>query len=280
MKKEHLFGILMIAFALAVFTGCRNQQGVAPKGSDKSAKKGGGDDHDHGPGPHGGTIIEFGQWHGEFTVNHKSQETTIYILGEDAKTAVPVKADTLLLSIKDPQFQVELKAVPVDGEPKGMSSRYIGKHEKLGKEQEFAGTLSGEIDGTPYAGDFKEKLQSHDHKHDKKESSKSSPKPETDAREAKVFLTSGGIYTRADIEKNGHTVPSIKFKGVFWSHDDNLKVGDKICPVTDNKADPQCSWWVDGKKYEFCCPPCLEKFVKWAKESPEKVKAPGDYVKR
>jgi hypothetical protein len=46
----------------------------------------------------------------------------------DAKTAAPIKADLLLLSINEPQFQVELKAVPLDGEPRGKSSRFVGKH--------------------------------------------------------------------------------------------------------------------------------------------------------
>ena len=29
---------------------------------------------------------------------------------------------------------------------------------------------------------------------------------------------------------------------------------------------------VNGKRYEFCCTPCLDKFVKWAKEKPDKIK--------
>ncbi|MBI3468241.1 MAG: hypothetical protein HY000_35000 [Planctomycetes bacterium] len=49
-----------------------------------------------------------------------------------------------------------MKPSPDKGDPQGLSSRFVGKHEKLGKEQEFAGTISGEIDGKPYAGDFKE----------------------------------------------------------------------------------------------------------------------------
>jgi hypothetical protein len=64
-----------------------------------------------------------------------------------------------------------------------------------------------------------------------------------------------------------------------WAHEDDLKAGDKVCPVTANKADPQCEWYVNGQKYEFCCPPCLEKFVGWAKTQPDKVKPPEAYVK-
>jgi hypothetical protein len=166
MKKLHLFGILLMALALAVFTGCNNQQGGRPKDGGK-AKTGGDDDHDHGPGPHGGTIIEFGQWHGEFDVNHKTKEATVYILGSDAKTAAPIHVEKLLISIKTPQFQLELKAAPQEGDPAGKSSRFVGKHENFGKEQEFEGTLTGMLDGKQINGDFKE--QEHkDHKHEKK----------------------------------------------------------------------------------------------------------------
>lgn len=135
----------------------------------------------------------------------------------------------------------------------------------------------GEIDGKPSQGEFKEELEGHGHTGSATASSKTAGKP-TD-RETALFLTPGGIYTVSDIEKNGRVVPSVKFQGISWSHDDDLKKGDKVCPVTDNKADAQCIWYVNGKKYEFCCPPCLEKFVGWAKNQPEKVKAPEAYVK-
>jgi hypothetical protein len=161
MRKFPLVGVGLLV--LAVFAGCTGQQGGTPR-SGTSTSKG---DHDHGPGPHDGTIIEFGKWHGEFTVNHKTQEATVYILEEDAKTAAPILVEKLLLSIKTPQFQAELKAVPQQGDPAGKSSRFVGKHENFGKEQEFEGTLSGVIEGKPYAGDFKEE-EHKDHKHDKK----------------------------------------------------------------------------------------------------------------
>jgi hypothetical protein len=79
-------------------------------------------------------------------------------LGSDEKTPAPIKATDgkLLLTIKEPSFQVELTAQPLEGEADGNSSRFVGKDEKLGVVQEFAGTISGEVDGTPYAGDFME----------------------------------------------------------------------------------------------------------------------------
>jgi YHS domain-containing protein len=95
-----------------------------------------------------------------------------------------------------------------------------------------------------------------------------------------LYLTPGGIYTEADIAANGNQTGNQKFRGFVPKHDLKPKVGDKICPITLTKANPQCSWIVGGKTYEFCCPPCVEEFVKLAKEQPEEVKEPADYVKR
>lgn len=159
MREAHWFGVGTLLLGLALVTGCGNQ-GTSPRGGEKATTIGGGkeEDHSHGTGPHGGAVFDLGggTYHAEFTVDHRKQQATVYTLGSDAKTAAPVKADLLLLSIKEPPFQVELKAIPLSGEPKGKSSRFVGQHERLGKEQEFAGTVSGLIDGKPYAGDFKE----------------------------------------------------------------------------------------------------------------------------
>jgi hypothetical protein len=106
-----------------------------------------------------------GKYHVEFTVDHDNRQATVYILGSDEKTASPIQADNVLLSINEPSFQMELAAKPLDGEYVGTSSRFVGEHEQLGKVQEFAGTISGEVDGTPYAGDFHETPHEIDHQH-------------------------------------------------------------------------------------------------------------------
>lgn len=142
-----------------------------------AAKDDHGHDHDagghehggHGAGPHDGTLADWGggKYHVEFTVDHGKKETVIYILGGDEKTPTPVKTSdgTLLLTITEPAFQVTLKASPLDSEKDGASSRYVGHHESLGIVREFAGSISAEIDGTPYAGDFKEEPHgAHDYK--------------------------------------------------------------------------------------------------------------------
>ena len=151
--KMFSFGLLGLALVLA---GCDSKKTeVVPKPADKTGVKK--DDHEHGAGPHDGTIIELGKYHGEFVVDHKKKEATVYILDGDVKNPEPITAKKLSLSIKKPQFQIELKALPLDTDPKDKCSRFVGTHEAFGKEQEFEGTVSGEIDGKPYLGDFKEK---------------------------------------------------------------------------------------------------------------------------
>ncbi|MBI3468242.1 MAG: hypothetical protein HY000_35005 [Planctomycetes bacterium] len=168
--------ILMSGMALvAVLTlavGCTRPAGDTPKGGAKSGKdgdaKGGKPAKEvhaaHGEGPHGGAVGDWGggKYHFEFTVDHDKKEATVYILGSDEKTPAPIKAKDgqLSLSIKGlknkDEYKVVLKAEPQKGDSEGKASRFIGKDDKLGMVQEFAGTVSGEADGTPYSGDFKE----------------------------------------------------------------------------------------------------------------------------
>ncbi len=165
MTRFALSTSLLLTLTLAV--GCGDQSAPAPNStpapsaSSTLAKDDHGHKHaGHGAGPHEGTLADWGggKYHVEFNVDHDKQEATVYVLGGDEKTPSPIKAadGKLLLSIKGPSFQVELTAMPLDGETDGTSSRFVGKHEMLGVVQEFDGTISGEVDGTPYAGDFKE----------------------------------------------------------------------------------------------------------------------------
>ena len=101
----------------------------------------------------------------EFCVDHDKKEATVYLVGSDEKSPLPIKADKILLTIKQPQFQLELSAKPLNGEVDGAASRFVGVHDNLGLVQEFAGTISGEVDGTPYSGEFAEEAHvGHDHK--------------------------------------------------------------------------------------------------------------------
>lgn len=178
MKTYQQATTLAALFAATMFAvGCGEAEKPAPaKAPAVTAKDDHGHEHDHdhhAPGPHDGVLADWGggKFHVEFCVDHDKQEATVYVLGSDEKTAAPIKVaeGKLLLTIKDPSFQVELQPQPLDGEAEGTCSRFVGKHEKLGKVQEFSGTISGEVDGTPYAGDFAEEPHGeHGHEHKKK----------------------------------------------------------------------------------------------------------------
>jgi len=155
--------------ALLAAIGCGKEATKPPQASNNaSAPAAKGDEHSHGDAPHGGTIADWGggAYHVEFTVDHDAKSTAVYILGDDAVTAAPVKAEKLLLTINEPAFQVELTPDPQTGETGDAASRFVGQHENLGIVREFAGTISGEVDGTPYAGDFKEVAGGHGHGHE------------------------------------------------------------------------------------------------------------------
>jgi hypothetical protein len=170
MKTVKLFGLCALVFGLAA-VGCEKAAPTsAPTGGDKKtvgkgdAHKEEGDDHDHGPGPHGGTVIELGKYHGEFVVDHKKKEATVYILAGNVKTPVPLKAEKVELTITKPMFQVEMKPMPLEGEKDGASSRFVATHDNFGVEQEFAGAVIIKVGDKTYDGDFKEKP----HKDEKK----------------------------------------------------------------------------------------------------------------
>ena len=119
--------------------------------------------HSHAPGPHGGAFVDWGggKFHVEFLVDHENQEAATYVYGSDEKTPSPINATEISLTIKEPSLTIALKPVPQNGDPDGSASCFVGKHEILAKAQEYEGSLSGVVDGTPFSGKFKE--DSHDH---------------------------------------------------------------------------------------------------------------------
>ena len=153
--RAKLFALGVLVVGLTPVGCSKPADPVKPAATAKS------DDHEHAAGPHGGTVLDFGKHHAEFCMDHPKKQATVYILDGKIKNPAPIPAAKLLLSIKKPAFQVDLVAAPLDTDPKGTASRFVATHENFAKEQEFEGTVSGEIDGKPYLGDFKE--EAHDH---------------------------------------------------------------------------------------------------------------------
>lgn len=169
MQRNGFAAIACVA-TIGFFAGC-DQQAAPAKPATPTATAESEDGHDHaegehaahGAGPHDGTLADWGggAYHVEFTVDHDKQQATVYILGDDEKTATPIAAEEIQLTIIDPEMSVILKANPQEGDGDGQASRFVGTHEKLGVVQEYAGTISGVIEETPYSGDFAEVAHGH-----------------------------------------------------------------------------------------------------------------------
>jgi hypothetical protein len=148
----------LAALMLALVAGCDNKPPTTQKEKEKDKVE-----HSH-VAPHDGTIIELGddEYHGEFLVDHKAKEATVYILAKDAKTPMPLKEKHIDLTLKlTPPLQLKMEQKPDKGDPEGCASRYVVKHDAFAKEQEFEGSISVVVNGKPYSGSFKE--EPHDH---------------------------------------------------------------------------------------------------------------------
>ena len=112
MKKFRLSG-LFVFLGLVAFTGCNKEQNESPKAHGKPEKV----SHEHGTGPHGGTVFDFGRWHAEFTVSHKDQEATVYILVSDEKTrtAIPTSPSSRRTARRRPRTSRRWASLPANG---------------------------------------------------------------------------------------------------------------------------------------------------------------------
>ena len=119
-------------------------------------------DHTHGTGPNGGVVFDLGSHHAEFTVDHAKKECTILVLGDDEKTPTAVAATEFILTTKETKTKdgkvvppMTIMLTPADAAD-GKASKFVGTDPGIGNVADFEGTVSGEIDGKPSQGEFKE----------------------------------------------------------------------------------------------------------------------------
>jgi hypothetical protein len=235
------------------------------------------EDHGHKAGSHGGIIVSLGRdsYHVEAIIT-KTGELRLYTLGKDETRVIDIETQPLIAYVKaegsSDSTELEIRPQPQPGDGEGKASLFVAQlpEDLTGTSIEVA-VPNIAIGGERFRLGFTNKSDLHD--------SDARPEKISDEAESNLYLTPGGLYTQADIEANGNVTASKKFAAFHAAHDLKPKVGDKLCPVTLTKANPQCSWIVGGKKYEFCCPPCINEFVTLAKTKPEEVKDPGQYVK-
>ena len=119
-------------------------------------------EHTHGTGPNGGVVFDLGSHHAEFTVDHPKKECTILVLGDDEKTPTTVTATELILNIKGTKTAdgtvvapMTITMSPVNAMD-GKAATFVGTDPGIGNVADFAGTVSGEIEGKPAMGEFAE----------------------------------------------------------------------------------------------------------------------------
>lgn len=248
---------------------------AADRAHDKDAA--GDHGHAHAAGAHGGTIVSLGRdsYHVEAIVE-KNGTIRLYTLGNDESRVLAIEAQDLAAYVKPKgateSTSLEIKPQPQPGDESGKSSLFVGQlpEDAVGKTVEIT-IPSITIGGERFRMNFTNEEEEHGGEH--------MPAGAEDKEARELYLTPGGLYTVADIKANGNMTAEQRFKGFQAKHDLKPKVGDKICPVTLTKANPECAWVIGGQTYEFCCPPCVDEFVALAKTKPEDVQPPGHFVK-
>jgi len=291
LRRVDLLSVVLVlsSFAMLTISGCSEPGTKAPPTSpidqtpdskttsDKSRAAGVDSEHAHKPGEHGGIIVEIGRdnYHAE-AVFEKGGVLRLYTLGKDEAKIQEVEAQTLTGYVKpeggNESTALTFRPMPQSGDAEGKTSRFIANLPKdlAGKSLEVT-IPSIRIGGERFRLGFKSAPAAHE---------EGLPDKVSGGEERQLYLTPGGKYTEADIKANGNMTASEKFKGLRSSHNARTKEGDKICPISETKANPQFLWIVGGKAYQFCCPPCVDEFVKLAKEQPEQIKEPEQYVKK
>ncbi|MEX0726595.1 MAG: hypothetical protein WEB58_20630 [Planctomycetaceae bacterium] len=138
-------------------------------------------DHGHGHGPHEGHLLELGEheYHAEVVFDGASRNLTVYILGADAKSPLPIANDAVVFELEEGEDELELAitAVPLEGEPEGKSSRFEvagdAVPERIKSEEDLEGHLHITIEGKEFEGELHhdgdhEHGHEDDHKHEEK----------------------------------------------------------------------------------------------------------------
>lgn len=235
-------------------------------------------EHGHLAGAHGGIMVSLGRdsYHIEAVVDSEGS-IRLYTLGKDETRVIDVESQTLKGFIKadgDADSQsISFEPSPQDGDAENKTSLFVGKLPSalIGRK------LDVTIPNIRIAGErFRLGFQSGQEPHG---DSPTMPDKLAASEEEELYRTPGGRYTSADIAANGSITATQKFKGIKSAHDMNPKAGDRICPITETKANPKFAWVIDGKSYQFCCPPCVDEFVKKAKAATDPLPEPDSYTK-
>jgi len=232
--------------------------------------------HGHVSGAHGGIIVSIGRdnYHAE-AIFESGGTLRLFLLGNDETQVQEIEAQELTAYVTPVggagSTAITLRPEPQSGDGAGMASQFVAELPESLADQAVEVTIpSVRIGEARFRVAFTSTVEEH---------GDPMPGKVADEEERALYLTPGGLYTEADIEANGRAIASERFATFRAKHDLAPLPGEKICPVTLTKANPQCTWIIGGQTYEFCCPPCVDEFVRLAKEEPKAVQAPEKYVK-
>ncbi len=232
--------------------------------------------HKHPPGAHAGALVSLGndRYHVE-AVFTSDGRLKLYTLDSDVSRILEVEGRTFTAYLT-PQGETQARAMTLQPEPQSGDSS--------ASTSCFSGSVPTELVGKSMGVSIPNfsigKQRFHIAFVLRAEREPLMPPPVAESEERRLHLVPGGKYTGRDIVANGRAVPSRKYRAFQAQHDHDPQPGDQLCPVSRTKANPACTWVVDGQTYQFCCPPCIDEFVRLAKEQPEQAKPPDAYVQQ
>ncbi len=236
-------------------------------------------EHGHRAGAHGGIMVSLGRdnYHVEAVIDSEGA-IRLYTLGRDESRVIDVESQTLKGFVKA-EGDTESKAIlfepsSQDGDSPGKSSLFVGQlpQDMMGRKIDV--TIPNiRIDGERFRLGFVSGQESHS-------DATGMPSKVANDKERELYLTPGGRYTADDIAANGDATATQKFKGIKSEHNMKPEVGDQLCPISGTKANPKFTWIIDGKPYEFCCPPCVDEFLTTAKASTDPLPDPDSFIKK
>lgn len=121
-------------------------------------------DHHHEEGPHGGHILEFGDYHAE--IAFADGVVSLYPLSDDIKTAVPLEGTTVVLNlvVGEETKEIPLGADPQEGDAEGAASKFSSAAGSLPDSVKDIEDIVGSVVVTKGDDKLTAKIE-HDHDH-------------------------------------------------------------------------------------------------------------------
>ena len=134
---------------------------LAACGKEAPKEEHGGHDHAAHVAPHGGEILDLGGGaaHLEIIHDHDGGNMTVYVLGADLKTPIPVEAPVVGLEKGPVQFTL----TAIDPGPDGKATAFKGSHEGL-KTDPWEGRIRVKIGDKTYQSALEGEGHGHDHR--------------------------------------------------------------------------------------------------------------------